>query len=85
MSQFNIMLFKCEQNKPSEYIKAVYGGVYDYNFSLILKKGRLEKGDYLIVIYPSWHPSVANFPDSKRLKVIITSVTTISKIQETVE
>lgn len=85
MSEFNIILLKCEQNKPSEYIKAVYGGVYDYNFSLILKKGRLVKGDYLIVIHPLWHPSVAKFQESKQLKVIITSATTVSKIQETVE
>ena len=70
LSEFGIVLIKREQLlSDCKLIKAKSGGTIDWHFSLGLKKGKLLKGDYSIVLYTYWNKSIKYFPQSKHVNV----------------
>jgi hypothetical protein len=79
-SEFSIMLMTAS----GEWVGGTHGGSHTFNYSLLLKEGTLEAGEYVVLVDPTWNNTADFHPDYKKVLVDVyapgqTSIEQMSK------
>ena len=64
-SEFSIMLMTAD----GEWVNASHGGSWVFNFSLLMKEGKLKAGEYVVLVDPSWNEEASFHQDYKKVMV----------------
>lgn len=68
-SSFSICMFA----EDGRFIGFESGGQFDFNFSLLLKDGNLQPGNYFFGIFPRWNKEAKFCPEYKKLNIAVYS------------
>ena len=52
-----------------QWVNATRGGSYVFNFSLLMKEGKLRTGEYVVLVDPTWNEEASLHQDYKKVMV----------------